>query len=565
MRAIGSVDFGTLMWIVVAPFENQTGDTTLNALGEQIADWFSRELNDAGFVVVDSRTARIDSKVVDAIPRMFRARDRNIALAEENGSAYVVIGKYYKEGSRLEANVSVIDVATKQTIKSLGPYYGTRESADAFIKSLLVPTVTFLGQKVDTTAGGLTASYTSPPSLEAFERVSRAWERFFASPRDTVSVFAELDSAATLDTTYATPLLMKAYILDVKSQWPGVSDIVRRVSPLAPKMSRLEKGALELFESDLRGDALGRLAISKRLEALSPGSAEMPLLVVVSSLYAGRPAAAVATLAQTDPDRGLNLAAPAYWEWAAEAFHEAGDFAAEEDVAKTSLKRFKHHPPSTYSIVRVLATRNDKHLRDLVDAGIPPEKSPNDEPRDSVGDHQDLMILAGRELRAHGHAAAADSFFARAAGELARLPATADMVQLRRQAHAFYEAKDYARAKAAFAAILQRDSLDIESEGRLATAAVHLGDSVTARSVERHLAIMKRPFLMGQALRWRANIAAAEGRVPEACALLESAVRQGLRLMDTPLNLTVHLDGDFVAARAHPAYAAMLQSLADAR
>src|SRR5436190_14117871 len=70
--------------IVVAPFENQTGDTSLDALGEQIADWFARELNEAGFVVVDSRTARIDSKIVEGIPRMFRAHDVNIALAEEN-------------------------------------------------------------------------------------------------------------------------------------------------------------------------------------------------------------------------------------------------------------------------------------------------------------------------------------------------------------------------------------------------------------------------------------------------------------------------------------------------
>lgn len=551
--------------IVVAPFDNQTGDTTLNALGEQVADWFARELNEAGFVVVDSRTARIDSKVVEAIPRMFRAHDINIALAEENGSAYVVIGKYYKEGNRLEANVSVIDVATKQTIKSLGPYYGTPESADAFIRTLLIPTVTFLGQKVDTTAGGLTASYTSPPSLEAFGRVSRAWERFFASPRDTVSVFAELDSAARLDTTYATPLLMKGYVLDVKSLWPGVAEIVRRVRPLAPKMSRLEKGALDLYESDLRGDALARVAIAKRLKALSPGSAEMPLLVVVSALYAGRPAQAVAELAETDPDRGFNLATPAYSEWAAEALHDAGKYVAEEEVAKTGLKRFKHHPPSTYGMVRVLATRNDKDLREVIDKGVPPAKDPNDVPRDPVGDHQDLMILGGRELRAHGFSARADSLFAEVAAELATLPANATMVQLRRQAHAFYESGDYLRAKAAFAAIVQRDSLDVESEGRLGTSAVRSGDTLMAKRVDSHLATMKRPYLMGRALRWRANIAAARGKAPEACALLEQAVRQGHRLMDTPLNLTVHLDGDYVAVRTHPAYASMLQTLAEMR
>src|SRR5207244_2757211 len=216
-----------------------------------------------------------------------------------------------------------------------------------------------------TTAGGLTASYTSPPTLEAFERVSRAWEKFFASPRDTVSVFAELDTAAKLDASYATPLLMKAYILDVKSQWGGVNDIVRRVRPLAARMSRLEKAALDLFESDLRGDATGRLAIARRLKSLSPGSAEMPLLIVVSALYAGRPAEAVAELALTDPDRGLNLTTPAYWEWSAEALHESGKFAAEDEVAKTGLKRFRHHPPSTYTLVRVLATRNDAGLLEL--------------------------------------------------------------------------------------------------------------------------------------------------------------------------------------------------------
>ena len=213
----------------------------------------------------------------------------------------------------------------------------------------------------------------------------------------------------------------------------------------------------------------------------------------------------------------------------------------------------------------MLATRNDKDLRETVDRGIPPAKDPNDPPRDPVGDHQDLMILAGQELRAHGHEAAADSFFARTAQELATLPANATKVQMRRQAHAFYEAKDYARAKAAFAAIVQRDSLDIESEGRFGTAAAHLGDLTTVSKVDSHLASMKRPFLMGRTLRWRADIAAVQGRAGDACLLLEQAVRQGHRLMDTPLNLTVHLDGDFGAVRSHPAYAALLQSLAETR
>jgi TolB-like protein len=548
--------------IVVAPFDNKTGDSTLDALGEKTADWFARELSEANFEVVDARTARINTKVVEAIPTMLRAHDRNIALGEETGARYVVVGTYYREADSLEAAVSVVDVATHQPIKALGPFYGTRRSDDALIKRSLLPTIAFLAKAVDTTAGGVTASNTSPPSLEVYERISRAWEHFFSAPADTVPVFASLDTASWLDTTYAAPLLMKAYVLDVKSQWADVDRLMKRIRPLAPKMSRIERAALDLFEADLRGDAFTRLAVSKRLKTLSPGSAEMPLLVVVSSLYAGVPAQALATLDETEPDRGMNLIMPAYWEWRTLAQHESGLYADEEQSAKIGLRRFKSDAPSTYSMVRVLATRNDKALRDLVLRPMPVFKNSNGEPRDVAADRQDLLLLAGRELRAHDHAAAADSIFALAARELATLPATADHDAMLRQAHALYEVRDYARARAAFDAIVARDSLDIDSEGRLGTAAAHLGDSATAHRVDRHLAMMRRPFMMGRNTRWRADIAAVEGRTDDAVALLERAVRQGHRLMDTPLNLVVHLDGDFDALRKTPAYATMLQSLA---
>lgn len=550
--------------IVVVPFENRTGDSTLDPLGEQIAEWFARELTEADFSVVDSRTALIGSKIAGGMPKFLRAHDVAVQVGEDTRSAYAVVGSIYRDGDSLEASVNIIDVATRQTQKPLGPFSGSREKAPAFIVRLLRPTIAYLGAEVDTSAGALMAKSTSPPSLEAFERVSRAWEHFFSSPRDTATVFAALDTAARLDTTYATPLMMKAYILDVKSVWPGVSDAMRRLRTRTARMSKLEKATMELLESDLRGNVLSRYAIAHRMNELSPASAEMPLLMVVSALYTGQAKTAVAALAGTDPNRGMNLVAPQYWEWGALAEHHAGNYAAEGKLAKTGLDRFRHHPPATYAMVRVLAARNDKELRKLVDRGVPPAKDPNDTPRDSVGDRQDLLIYAGRELRAHGFEAA-NGYFTDAAKELATIPPTATMAQRLRQAHAFYEARDYQRAKTAFAAIVAADTMDIESEGRLATSAVHLGDGPTARRIDAHLAKVNRPFLMGKALRWRASIAAAEGRATDAFGLLEMAVRQGNRLMDTPINLTIHLDQDFVPLLKLPAYAAMLQSLADAQ
>lgn len=550
--------------IVVAPFENKTGDPSLDVLGEQIADWFARELSEAEFAVVDARTARLGTKIVDSIPAVLRPRDRHIALGQETGSAYAVVGSYYKQGDTLlEANISVIDVRTQQARKMLGPFHGSRRNADAFIVDMLKPTVGYLASDVDTSAGALTLKYSSPPSLEAFTRMSRAWERFFESPRDTATVFAELDSAANLDSTYATPLLMKAFMLDSKSRWPDVAQLVARVRPLVPNMSRLDKAAFDLLETDLRGDALARLGVAQRLRKLSPGSGEMPLLLVVSSLYTGRTGNALQALSLTDPNRGVNLVAPTYLEWGALAQHAAGNLAAEEKLAREMLRRFSHHPPATLALVMFLARRNDKALRAAVNRGYPAAKGTANVWIDTAGNRLELMLLAGRELRAHGHLAAADSFFHSLAAELQTLPSTATIDQLRRQAHAFYESRDFARAARAFAQIVARDSLDIESEGRLATSAVRMGDTATAERIDRKLAALNRPYLMGFALRWRANIAAVRGRHEQAVLFLERAVRQGHRLIDTPIHLNVHQDVDYLETQLHPAFAAMFKSLAE--
>jgi TolB-like protein len=550
--------------IVVAPFENKTGDSALDALGDQVADWFARQLSEADFKVVDARTARIGTRVVEEIPRPLRARDDHVALGEETGSAYTVVGKYYGSGDSLEANISIIDVATKRTLKTLGPFHGSPRRANEFIGAMLQPTIAYLATEVDTSAGGLTTRYSSaPPSLDAYQRVNEAWEHFFRSPRDTTSVFAELDTAARLDATYAVPLLMKAYMLDVKSQWPGVDAVVQRVRPLAPRMSKLERAALELFEADLRGDGLARLEIARRLQVLSPGSSEMPLLRVVSALYVGNIREAMSALGETNPTRGMNVVTPTYLEWSAAAYHASGAAALEERAVREELKRFRHHPPATYGLARVYAARNSSDLDDLLRSGIPPAKDPLDV-RDPDVDWIELRLFAGRELRAHGYPNEARRIFNEVVSGFQR----GSLAQVRdadlRQARAYFEAGDYERARSGFSAVLARDSLNLEAMGRLATSSIRLGDQATARRIDDRLRNYRQPFVMGSALRWRAAIAAVQGRTDEAVSLLEMAVRQGLRLMDSPPNLTIHLDADFAGIEKTPAYRAMLQTLSDA-
>ena len=544
--------------IVVAPFENKTGDSTLNPIGHQIADWFARELGEADFKVVDARTARITNEVVKGIPRPLRADD-NVALGEETGSAYAVVGNYYRRGGdSLEANFSVIDVATRRTLRTLGPFRGSVRQTESFMVPMLAPFIAYLRAEVDTTAGGRTTRYSSPTSTEVQRRVNLAWEHFFQSPNDTATVFAELETAARLDSTYPMPSLMKAYMLDVKSQWPGVKQMVDRVRPLEHRMSKLEKGALELFEADLGGNAVERLAIARRLQEMSPGSTEMPLLRVVSALYIGHVGEAMAALKDVDPTRGMNVIAPTYLEWAGITYHHSGSTTLEERAARDLMKRFRHKAPATYALVRVYAANDDSELDDVLRRGIPTDK----EARDTLVDRVNLTLFAGRELRAHGYAAQAKKMFADLAPTVSEGSGSID--ELRRRARVLYEAEDYKGARATFEKVYAQDSTDLEALGRIATSAHRLGDTAAVRAIDARLSRMRGPYLMGAPNRWRAAIAYVQGRQEDAVALLEMAVRQGMRLMDSPQNLTVHVDPDFVGLEKTAGFRGMLQSLAAA-
>jgi len=547
--------------IVVAALENRTNDSTLDVFGEQAADWLMRALGDANLKVVDLPATNANRAVVKRIPRLLRSRDDDIALAEETSAAYLLTGNYYRDGDSLEVSLSVVDVAMRQRIKSFGPYKGSPRAPDALLRTLVPPALLFLRTSVDSSAGAATTSQLSVPSFEAFERLSRAWERYFTSSSDIARIFAALDTAARLDTSYAAPLLMKGYILDVKEQWPEVDRIVKRVRPLTPSMSRLERATLELLEADLDGNAPRRLAVSVRMREMTPGSAEVPLLVVVSALYVGRVADALSAIAATDPNRGMNLGAFPYWQWRSAAQHAAGLAIDEAQTVRQERARFRGVTLMPFDVVRVMAAADDRDLDGYLATGIRLERDAV-APTDTAAARRELMLFAGRELRAHGHAAHADSLFLALAAEMESVGAGPSTDALHMKADALYEVGLYTRARDAYAAIVAGDSTDFEAQGRLATAAAHAGDSATARRIDRRFAAMKTPFMLGRALRWRASIAAVEGRNDDAIALLEAAARRGCRLIDTPSKLTVHLDGDLTKLQQTPAYTAMLASLA---
>ena len=524
--------------IVVAPFMNRTGDSTLNPLSQLTADWLARSLLEARFEVVDSRTAVIASQLLSTLPGVQHARGAGVALAEETGAGMVLTGNYYLQGDSLQFEASVTDIARQTVVRTIGPLRGRVSDATRLVGTLASRVAASLAAFTDSTAGAPTSALGSPPSLEAFEHTSRAWAMFFSRPADTAAVFAELDRAAATDSTYVAPLLMRAYVLDVKARWASLDAIVRRLQPRRRTLGRSEQAALELFEADLRGDLVGRLRASRELARLSPGSADMALLVAVSASYLMRPAEARDALIQSDPDRGVNRVSPMYWAWRAAASHGLAAYDDERAVTLEGARRFPLAPAIDYARVRVAAVAGRVRAIDDVIAKAAAR---------SRAEAADLLQLAARELRAHGHEAEAVALFARAASQPAP-SANVPREDRHRAALALYEAGRLDEAHQAFAALLAEDASDLTALGRLGCIAARTKDVARTHAIDARLARWSAPFAFGEPNAWRAHIAAVDGRSSDAVALLRAAIADGFRPYDLGA-ITVHDEGDFMILR----------------
>ena len=531
--------------IVVATFDNRTGDRTLDPLGELASDWLARTLLEAEFEVVDSRTSATLTRMIARIAPEGTAHDRAAALAAQTGAATVVTGSYYRQGDSLQFEANILDPVGGVILHAIGPLRGPTSAATSLVGALANRVTAAMAASADSTAGASTASLVEPPSVEAFEHTSRAWEMFFERPTDTAAVFAELARASAVDTAYAAPLLMRAYVLDVKEQWSALAEMVKKLEPRRARMGRTEREALALFESDLRGDLLGRLRASRELARLSPGSTDMALLLAVSASYLNRAAEAHAALSGASPDRGINLVSPMYWAWRAASEHALSRF---DDELASAAQESRHFPASStaaMAFARAHAARGDMGALDSLLA-----RTGMSAPSPSTGARA-LALLAARELRAHGHDRDAATLFARVASAAPGRNASRD--ELLQHALALYESGDFAGARAAYTSLASTNPSDLEVLGRLGAIAARTGDSATARTIDQRLTQWASAYAFGQPSYWRAHLAALSGRGSEAVSLLHGAIAQGYRPMDLGI-VTLHEEGDFAGLWKDPAF-----------
>jgi len=510
--------------VFVAPLDNQTGDTTLDALGVMAADWVGQALARVpGTEVVDARTALATQEVINHIPWPFRTRDQARAMAQEVGAETLIEGSFYRDGDSLAFQSRIIDVRTGRLVHSLSPVHGVRTAPSRLIAELQQHVTASLALASDTTAGTLAASFSEPPSLEAYQEVYRGVEAFFRG--DDSSEYEHLERAARLDTNYTTPLVFLAFARIYNYDYATADTIAKRAEKRSDHLAPAERALLDHVEAMIDSRANDAVHSAERFMALMPGSQESPLLLASIALATHRPRLAMRALEKVDPDRGLNLSGPFYWIYEAEAAAQLGNWTRSLEVARAGMRRFPGGSNMYYFEGRALARLGRVPEMEQI-ISVAPSRD------DLLVGQARLALEMWGELRAAGHVDASDRLIHHYADLLDADRADTSAHSRYVRSCVLWRAGRMTEARALLLPLAATDTgqqhlMDLAQLGMIQAK---LGDRAGALKIEGELASATPRYERGAPEILRAQVAAALGERDRAILLIREATALGVGL-----------------------------------
>ena len=544
--------------IVVAPFTNRTGDTTLNPIGDLAADWITRGLAETGLLEVADRgrvpmerdgSAGISQRgTSDRRPIDAASRARGLAIETESGTA--VSGSFYRRGDSLEFAAQITDERHDKVLRSIEPVVGAVSESRAALTTLRQRVTAGLAAVLDPKLGEWTGVASQPPSYEAYRAFAAgmdAWERF-----DGREALRQFYHAASLDSTYTLPLVMAAGVHRFLDECEMTDSIVRLLSDRQPPLARLDQLFLEKEIARCRGDWTAAYRASRRMYEALPGSEWVGEEVSRNAIAIHRPREALSVLAKLHPDRGALQGRTAYYNWLNIANHLIGAHEQELEAARRGRRQY----PNNIATLRheLLALAALGRVRE-VNKGL--DEIPT-LPAHGLQKPGAVMREAALELRAHGYPDGSREVLQRSIAWLDSRAVAEQATEASRfdRLQTLYAARRWEPARAIADTLVKEHPNNVAYQGMLGALAAVRGDRRGAARADSVLAARRGPFVRGLPTYWRACIAAQLGDRARAVTLLIQADAEGLSLF---LVQSYHADPSFERLTGYPPFQEFLR------
>jgi len=527
--------------VAVAVFENKTGDPKLDPIGSRAAERIMQGLAQVGqFSVAPMPSA-------EALSAASKGKDKLRALAEATRAGKIVHGDYYLQGETIQFHAWVQDMAAKKNIVPLEPASGPAADPDAALEPLRLRLMGGLAGVFDPLLKDTIALLKEPPNFSAFRELMEGVRKFVRG--EFVQSIPHLLKAEELDPKLKLALIWVSHAYWNQGQAAKADEFAQIVEKSREELSTYERLYLDLTQTYLRGDHEAQLRIARQLLVFS----KRAMSIYLNASTANRnnhPREAEALLSQYDPyDPAVKNWSRNYWRVLTTACHMLGDHKRELKEARRGRKQFPESLRMLANEVDALAAlgrTND--LQKLFDESmiLPPMSgySPGD-----------IMLRAGRELRAHGFKEDSIRVLDQALQWFEGRPdqEKASVGNRYSRAWTLYVLEKWTEAKDSFERLHSDVPDNLDHMGYLGAAAARIGNSEEALKISKELEEDQRPYLFGNPTFWRARIAALLGDKEGAVNLLRQAIKQGYSYPG------IHPNEDFESLADYPPYVQMMK------
>ena len=524
--------------VAVVPFENLTGDKTLDVVGRVASEEFSRSIMQS-----DSADVMAGDAVLAAIGDGAIAGSAGVVarVHKATGAGIIVVGSYSKSGDSLRMQVSVIDATTGKVIRALDPTMGPVPDPMVAIAALRER---LLGSIVSGDIARKVTVTSTPPKY-------RAYLEYLAGMREVVKSLSAsrpfFERAIAIDSSFvaAYGLLTSTYVF--AQQFDQAERVVARLGAQRDRLSATERLQADFYAVLLSGDAPEALQLAQELYRRTD-EPSWAMMVADRGLTVLKPKVALDALMLSD---SAMVAAGWLGQINAEAmaYHLLGDFRKELETLDRGIVRL----PQFAAFYTRIKLRTYAALHDLGAARAVADELLQQSDRGTVGAFEWLQIGA-TEFAAHGDSAAGQQLNRQALDwARANAPTTASLPWERLVGQLWLFAGALDSAAAHFTRALPDTSANaIETIGYLAIVAARKGNDARARAVADSLAAHVPKWDRGRTPYWRAGILAELGDREQAMRLLTTAPRLGQQMMDWHSALPLR------ALRGYPPFEALI-------
>jgi len=507
--------------VLVAVFENQTGDPSLDPLGAMAGHWITQGLQKSALVqVVPWVEAQQASQYVESEAAAGNLRNRVTALARETGAGTVISGAYYRRGETIQYQVEVTDVIQGKSLGAVGPEIAPIDSPDDAIEPMMQRVMGLLAVSFDERLATAARGVSEPPTLAAYRAFDEGLQLYMLSAHDPGAI-PHFYRAFALDSSFITPLFYATHVHNNSGQWTTADSLVAIVERFRNRLSAYDRYWLDYLKAHLAGDSQAALLAIRRAAELAPGSKAV-YNRARQALHNNRPQEAVDALLTLDPERGPMRGWRPYFEQLIEAWSALGEKERALEAARQYRDVYGDDAATLANEAAVLAAlERVEEANALLD-----EMSSMLEDGLLQGG---MMLGIALDQRRLGHSDAARSTVDRAIRWFdARPPATKSSAAWRwSYAWALYVADRPDEAYRVATSLAEEAPEEFQYRGLAAVLAACRGDRGEALAVSQWLAELDRPYLKGNHTMWRSMIAGALGDGESAVALFRRASAQG--------------------------------------